>query len=42
MLARYNPDKLVDGDNIMPDGEEIYFIRNPGMGLWMAKQGAYA
>lgn len=33
-INRYNPDKLVDGWQIMPDGEEIYFIKNPATGLW--------
>ena len=26
-IKRYNPDKLSDGWQIMPDGEEIYFIK---------------
>ncbi|MCU4164782.1 lactate racemase domain-containing protein [Carboxylicivirga caseinilyticus] len=34
MIARYNPEKLVDGFNTLPDGEEIYYISNPAMGLW--------
>ena len=34
MMDRYNPDKLVDGYNKLPDGEEIYYISNPAMGLW--------
>ena len=34
MLKKYNPDKLTDGINIMPDGEEIFFISNPALGLW--------
>ena len=31
--ARYDPAKLVDGWNTV-DGEEIFFISNPGLGLW--------
>jgi len=31
---RYDPEKLQDGFNTMPDGEEIYFISNPALGLW--------
>ncbi len=31
--ARYNPDTLRDGWNTV-DGEEIFFISNPGLGLW--------
>jgi len=33
MLARYNPDKLSQGHNCV-DGEDIFFIPNPGLGLW--------
>jgi nickel-dependent lactate racemase len=31
--AKYDPAKLTDGWN-MVDGEEIFFISNPGLGLW--------
>jgi nickel-dependent lactate racemase len=31
--AKYNPDKLQDGWNTV-DGEEIFYISNPGLGLW--------
>ena len=34
MTARYNPEKLKDGWNTMPDGEKIFFISNPALGLW--------
>ena len=34
VIARYRPDTLRDGWNIMPDGEEIYYISNPALGLW--------
>ena len=34
MLARYNPETLKDGPNTLPDGEEIFFISNPAIGLW--------
>jgi nickel-dependent lactate racemase len=37
MLNRYNPKKLKDGFNRMADGEEIYFISNPALGLWTSK-----
>jgi len=33
MLARYDPPKLTPGVNHV-DGEEIFFISNPGLGLW--------
>ncbi|MBP5218770.1 MAG: DUF2088 domain-containing protein [Bacteroidales bacterium] len=34
MLRRYPLDTLRDGWNTMPDGEEIYYISNPALGLW--------
>jgi hypothetical protein len=33
IMERYNPDKLSHGWNRV-DGEEIFFIANPGLGLW--------
>ena len=33
MRARYNPEKLSQGWNQV-NGEEIFFIGNPGLGLW--------
>jgi nickel-dependent lactate racemase len=38
MLKKYNPKNLKDGFNNMDDGEEIYFISNPALGLWTSKQ----
>ena len=38
MAARYNPETLQYGYNTMPDGEEIYFIPNPALGLWINKE----
>jgi nickel-dependent lactate racemase len=37
MTAKYNPEKLNDGFNKI-NGENIYYISNPGMGLWSTKQ----
>jgi nickel-dependent lactate racemase len=37
MKAKYNPAKLKDGFNTMPDGEEIFYISNPAIGLWAYK-----
>jgi len=37
MLKRYDPVKLHEGINILPDGDEIYYISNPALGLWAAK-----
>lgn len=33
-LKRYDPEKLKEGWNTMPDGEEIYFVPKPALGLW--------
>ena len=38
-IEKYNPDKLTQGSNIV-DGEEIYFIENPALGLW-ALEGSF-
>lgn len=38
MLKKYNPDKLKDGVNILPGGEEIFYISNPALGLWASKE----
>ncbi|PKP10164.1 MAG: D-mannonate epimerase [Bacteroidetes bacterium HGW-Bacteroidetes-4] len=37
MMKRYNPEILNDGYNTMPDGEEIFYISNPAIGLWACK-----
>jgi nickel-dependent lactate racemase len=34
MMQRYDPAKLKDGWNTMPDGEKIFYISNPALGLW--------
>ena len=34
MTARYNPAMLRDGWNMMPDGDQIFYISNPALGLW--------
>jgi nickel-dependent lactate racemase len=34
MIKKYDPKKLNDGWNDMPDGERIYYISNPAIGLW--------
>ena len=36
MLARYNPAKLRDGVNEV-DGEEVFFVSNPALGLWATR-----
>ena len=37
MTAKYNLGELVDGFNTMPDGEEIFYVSNPAIGLWAYK-----
>ena len=38
MTQKYNPENLKGGFNIMPDGEEIFYISNPALGLWAFKE----
>jgi nickel-dependent lactate racemase len=41
MLKRYNPAELKDGFNTLPDGEEIFYISNPALGLWASRDRFY-
>jgi len=34
LCQRYDPPKLADGMNRLPDGEEIFFVSHPALGLW--------
>jgi nickel-dependent lactate racemase len=36
-MKRYNPETLADGFNTMPDGEEVFYVSNPALGLWAHK-----
>lgn len=38
MMKRYDPKKLRNGFNTLTDGEKIYFISNPAIGLWSFKE----
>ena len=38
MAARYNPQTLSYGYNTLPDGEEIFYIPNPALGLWINRE----
>jgi nickel-dependent lactate racemase len=38
MLKKYSPENLKEGVNIMSDGEEIFYISNPALGLWTSKE----
>jgi nickel-dependent lactate racemase len=37
MIKTYNPETLKDGWNTMPDGERIFYVSNPAIGLWALK-----
>jgi hypothetical protein len=37
MVKRYNPETLNPGWNVLDDGEEIFYIPNPALGLWIDK-----
>jgi len=37
VIRRYDPIELNNGFNTMPDGEEIFYISNPALGLWSSK-----
>ena len=37
MMTRYDPARLKDGYNTLPDGEEIFYISNPAIGLWSTR-----
>lgn len=37
MEDKYNPQELKDGFNTLDDGEEIFYISNPALGLWAHK-----
>jgi nickel-dependent lactate racemase len=41
MTKRYDPARLKDGFNTLPDGERIFYISNPALGLW-AYRGRFA
>jgi nickel-dependent lactate racemase len=38
MMKKYDPGKLKDGFNQMPDGDEIFYISNPALGLWSSRE----
>ena len=40
-VTRYDPKKLRDGFNTLPDGEEIFFVPNPALGLWIDRSRFY-
>jgi len=38
MMDHYQPESLQEGFNTLPDGEEIFYISNPALGLWSWKE----
>ena len=34
VVKKYDPQHLKEGENIMPDGEEVFFVSKPAQGLW--------
>jgi nickel-dependent lactate racemase len=38
MLKRYDPAKMKEGWNTMPDGERVFFISTPSAGLWATRE----
>jgi nickel-dependent lactate racemase len=38
MRQRYDIRHLRDGWNTMPDGDRIFFVRNPALGLWASRK----
>jgi hypothetical protein len=37
VTAKYDPEILRDGPNVLPDGEEVFYISNPALGLWACR-----
>ncbi len=37
-VSRYNPEMLQYGCNTLPDGEKVFFIPNPALGLWINRE----
>lgn len=37
-IEKYNPETLKDGFNTLEDGETIYYISNPALGLWALRK----
>ncbi|MCX6226609.1 MAG: lactate racemase domain-containing protein [Bacteroidia bacterium] len=34
VVKKYDPLKMKEGENIMPDGEEVFYVSKPAQGLW--------
>lgn len=40
-LAKYPQDRMEDGFTKAPDGEEVFYISNPALGLWASEEKFY-
>ena len=38
MSKTYPPAKMQEGFNTMPDGEEVFYVSNPALGLWSTRE----
>jgi nickel-dependent lactate racemase len=38
MMKRYDPAKMKEGWNTMPDGEKVFYISTPSAGLWATRE----
>jgi len=38
MMRKYKTERLKEGFNTMSDGEEIFYISNPALGLWTSRE----
>lgn len=36
-IKTYDPEKLQSGFNVLENGERIFFVQAPALGLWAAK-----
>ncbi len=40
-FEKYDPAKLTDGDNVLLNGETLFYISNPALGLWVCKDNIH-
>jgi nickel-dependent lactate racemase len=38
LMKKYDPEVLKEGMNTLPDGENVFFISNPALGLWAHRE----
>jgi nickel-dependent lactate racemase len=36
-MRRYSPDRMKEGWNVLPDGEQVFYISTPSAGLWSTR-----